>query len=69
MSTSQKTYLARNEEGHLCGYDEKTHRCVSVPLYTGCDVEYVRAHEKEWLGQLDPAFKSRRKSADRPDIL
>ncbi len=58
MSTNQsKIYLANNKEGHLCGYDAKTHRCVDVPLYTGCDVEYVRQHEKEWLGQLDPKYE------------
>ena len=59
MSTNKnkKIYMAKNKDGYLCGFDADTHKCIDVPLCTGCDVDYIKQHEKEWLGQLDPKYK------------
>lgn len=63
MPTSQSKrpendfYLARNKDGYVCSYDKDTHKCRGVIVATGDNVEYVRQHEKEWLGQIDPKYE------------
>ena len=50
-------YTGRNEDGWICSYDKKTHKCVGAMLSTGDDIEFYKKNIKKWIGQIDPKYK------------
>lgn len=48
MSTQKNNfYTSVNENGYLCAYDCATHKCISIMLATGMDIERYNQKSKE----------------------
>ncbi|MGN0454609.1 MAG: hypothetical protein ACI4G1_05485 [Ruminococcus sp.] len=58
MSTQKNNfYTSVNQNGYLCAYDCATHKCISIMLATGMDIERYNQECKRCIGKIDPKHK------------
>lgn len=54
MSTQKNFYTSVNKNGYLCAYDSATHKCISIMLATGMNIERYNQECKRFIGKIDP---------------
>lgn len=57
MSTQKNFYTSVNKNGYLCAYDSATHKCISIMLASGMNIERYNQECKRFIGKIDPQYK------------